>query len=146
MGAKFKVVWVDRECSGVDMAGHLGKNVYNAKRCCNNCCIIFGESAFQNEVGPFGPGELISLNEEARAIQNELELQWPLIYNRKNRLIRFMKRIIQNIWILNFVENWIYRIFLCYRIEQDRRNTNFVLAVFNAFKHSWPLGKFTWVP
>lgn len=148
MGAEFKVVWVDRKCSGFDYGGHLGTKVYNARRCCKNCSIIYGDSKnIQGEFGPFSLDELEPLNEEARAIKNELEFEWPFIYPNdwKSKLIRFMKRFIQHVWLLNFMENWIYKVCLCYRVERER-GVAFTMTIFNSLKDSWPIGKSGWVP
>lgn len=71
MSAEFKVVKIDPEGSGMDFANHLGKTIVDAKRCCNNCHVIFGKLG-EIEIGPFIPGELEALNQEAIDIQNEI--------------------------------------------------------------------------
>lgn len=93
MSAEFKVIKVDPEGSGMEWSGHFGANIYNAKRCCLNCAVIFGsfvsgvchdpnkpESA-DNDPRPVGLvyGELEPLNEEAQEILKEIEKDHPWI-------------------------------------------------------------------
>lgn len=66
--AKFKVIKIDPEGSGIDWSGHLGK-VFDGKRCCKNCTIIFGSDG---NFGPFVMGELEPLDDDAKAIMNEI--------------------------------------------------------------------------
>lgn len=73
MSAQFKVIKIDPEGSGMDYAGHLGMIVTDAKRCCKNCSVIFGTMGERTDVGPFIPGELEALNEEAKQIMSEIE-------------------------------------------------------------------------
>lgn len=64
-GAVFRVVYVDPNGSGMDYAGHLGAYVYNAKRCCLNCQIIFAawEPGGDVDNGPsFATRELRPIN------------------------------------------------------------------------------------
>ena len=72
MGAEFEVVYIDPDGSGMDWSGHLGKLVRNAKRCCTNCTVIFGSLGDNDQFGPFVPGELAPLNDEAENILNEI--------------------------------------------------------------------------
>lgn len=70
-GAVFQVVRVLYEGSGQDWSGHQGAYVYNATRCCSNCCIIFAAWAPGGDVdnGPsFVPHELRPVNAAARRI------------------------------------------------------------------------------
>lgn len=69
--AKFKVIKIDPEGSGLDFSGHLNFTVENAKRCCKNCTIIWGTIG-NTEVGPFVRGELEPLNEEAKQILEQI--------------------------------------------------------------------------
>lgn len=73
MSAHFKVIKIDPEGSGVDYDGHLGKIVIDAKRCCNNCTVIFGTIGLNTDFGPFITGELEPLNEEATEIIREIQ-------------------------------------------------------------------------
>jgi len=66
--AKFKVIKIDPEGSGMDWSGHLGAIVTDAFRCCENCTIIFGSIDDINNFGPFIIGELEPLNEEAEKL------------------------------------------------------------------------------
>lgn len=74
-GAVFRVSYVDPEVSGADFRNHLGMYVYNARRCCKNCQIIFG--AFtpggETEFGPFGNSELTPINAQAERILAEIK-------------------------------------------------------------------------
>lgn len=72
MSANFLVVKVDPEGSGLDYSGHLGKVLVNAKRCCENCTVIFGTIGSWTDFGPFIQGELSPLNDEARAVEAEI--------------------------------------------------------------------------
>lgn len=72
-GAKFVVVKIDPDGSGADYGGHLGRIVTDAKRCCTRCAIIFGTIGENTDFGPFVPGELMALNDEARAIEAEIQ-------------------------------------------------------------------------
>ena len=68
-GAVFKVTYVDPDGSGQDYAGLLGRYVYNAARCCQNCTIILAAFAPGGDVdnGPgFCHGALTPVNESAR--------------------------------------------------------------------------------
>jgi hypothetical protein len=70
-GAVFKVIHVDPEGSGMDWSGHLGSYVYNAKRCCKNCTVIFAAFSPGGDVdnGPgFIGGELEPVNPAASRI------------------------------------------------------------------------------
>lgn len=73
MRGQFKVIKIDPEGSGMDYSGHFGAIVTNAKRCCKNCTVIFGTVGKNTDFGPFVPGELEPVNEEARAILKEIE-------------------------------------------------------------------------
>jgi len=73
-GAKFVVEKIDPEGSGADYGGHLGRIVTDAKRCCTRCTVIFGTVGDNKEFGPFVPGELRALNDEARAIEAEIQV------------------------------------------------------------------------
>ncbi len=73
MSAQFKVVKVDPEGSGVEYAGHLDMTVTGAKRCCSRCTVIFGTMGTTQDVGPFVPGELEPLNDEAKALVREID-------------------------------------------------------------------------
>lgn len=92
MSAEFKVIKVDPDGSGMDWHGHLGSTIYNAKRCCDNCTVIFG--AFEGH--PFDPtqpesssndprpvgllyNELVPLNQEAKEIFAEIEAEHPWV-------------------------------------------------------------------
>jgi hypothetical protein len=77
-GAVFKVTWVDPECSGADYSGHLGHYVYNAKRCCRNCTMVFAAWAPGGDVenGPgFGHRELTPVNGPAKRIARVVALR-----------------------------------------------------------------------
>jgi hypothetical protein len=80
-GAVFKVVKVDPDCSGMELSGHLGMYVYNAKRCCKNCTIIFGAFVPGGDIsdGPFfSYSELEPINQPAKEIVEaitEMELK-----------------------------------------------------------------------
>ncbi len=65
--AKFKVILIDPEGSGMDYSGHRGLIVTNAKSCCANCNIIFG-TINGIEIG-FTPKELMPLNKEAMELK-----------------------------------------------------------------------------
>lgn len=73
MSADFKVIKIDPEGSGMDYGGHLGMVVTDAKRCCPRCCIIFGTIGDNSDFGPFVPGELAPLNQEADHLMKEIE-------------------------------------------------------------------------
>ena len=73
MSAEFKVIKIDPEGSGADYQNHLGLVVTNAKRCCKNCAVIFGTIGDNHDFGPFIPGELEPINEEAKLIQSEID-------------------------------------------------------------------------
>lgn len=76
-GARFEVVKIDPEGSGMDWQGHLGRVITNAERCCENCLIIIGtlgHPANKWEVG-FVPGELRPLNDAARVIEAEIAVE-----------------------------------------------------------------------
>jgi hypothetical protein len=76
-GAVFEVVYEDPDGSGMDYRGHLGSHVFNAKRCCNNCTIIFAAFAPGSDVdnGPcFVPGELKPINGAAKRLQAEIDV------------------------------------------------------------------------
>ncbi len=73
MSAEFKVIHIDPEGSGMDYAGHMGKTVYNAKRCCENCTVIFGDMSGLTDVGPFLLNELEPTNEEALEVRREID-------------------------------------------------------------------------
>jgi len=73
MSAKFTVVKIDPEGSGEDYSGHLGKVVTDARRCCPRCTVIFGAIGSNTDFGPFITGELSPLNDEARAIEAEIQ-------------------------------------------------------------------------
>lgn len=75
MSAQFKVIKEDPEGSGMDYAGHLGMTVTDARRCCQNCCVIFGTIRDNGEIGPFIPGELEPLNEEAQEMNLAVALK-----------------------------------------------------------------------
>ena len=70
-GAVFRVIKVDPEGSGTDWVGHLGARITNAVRCCQNCTVIFGKWNDTSDV-TFIPGELLALNDKARAIMDEI--------------------------------------------------------------------------
>lgn len=75
-GAVFKVVKIDPDCSGAEMSGHLGMYVYNAKRCCKNCTIIFASFKPGGDIsnGPFfGHSELEPVNNSAREMFKVIE-------------------------------------------------------------------------
>lgn len=79
-GAVFKVTWVDPDGSGMDYSGHLGLYVYNAKRCCQHCTIIFAAWTPGGEVddGPcFGHRELTPVNPAAKRIMAEIDPHLP---------------------------------------------------------------------
>ena len=73
MSAQFKVVKIDPDGSGLDFSGHLGRVVTDATRCCKNCSVIFGTIGSWTDFGPFVMGELSPLNDEARAIEAEIQ-------------------------------------------------------------------------
>jgi hypothetical protein len=77
MSAEFCVVKVDPEGSGMDFSGHLGMVVKDANRCCPRCTVIFGtlvgEEGTYPDAGPFVPGELSPLNDEAKEIVTEID-------------------------------------------------------------------------
>jgi len=82
-GAKFRVVRVDPECSGLDFQGHEGAVVERAKRCCERCSIIFGIiEGTDKEFGPFGRNELEPLNRSARTIHAEIDAHLQKIQAR----------------------------------------------------------------
>lgn len=75
-GAVFKVTYVDPDGSGMDYHSHLGSYVYNAKRCCKNCEMIFAawEPGGDVDNGPgFVEGELTPVNNEAKRVVAEIE-------------------------------------------------------------------------
>lgn len=74
--AQFKVVKIDPKGSGMDWGDHLGK-VFEGKRCCERCTIIFGTDG---NFGPFVLGELEPLDNEAKTILNAI-----LAFNEKER-------------------------------------------------------------
>lgn len=61
--ARFKVVLIDENGSGMDFSGHLGAEVTNARACCRNCSIIVGDCGGAEM--EFTPNELAPLNDEA---------------------------------------------------------------------------------
>ena len=69
MGAQFKVIKIDPDGSGANFKNHLG-HVFEGQRCCKNCTIIY---AMDGNFGPFVPGELEPLNDEAKVVQAEIE-------------------------------------------------------------------------
>lgn len=75
MGAEFRVIHIDPHGSGMDYSGHKGKTVSDAVRCCANCVVIFGTVRGSTEAIGFIPGELEPLNDEARAIQAQIDAE-----------------------------------------------------------------------
>lgn len=75
MTAEFRVVRVDPEGSGMDYSGHEGRTVTDARRCCVNCACIFGTIGKNTSFGPFVPGELEALNDEAHALLSDIATQ-----------------------------------------------------------------------
>lgn len=74
MGARFEVVSIDPEGSGMDWLGHLGRVVTRGQRCCENCSIIIatlGHPDNKWEVG-FTTRELRPLNAEAQTVLDEI--------------------------------------------------------------------------
>ncbi len=65
--AKFKVIKIDPNGSGIDWSGHLGM-VFDGVRCCKNCTVIFGP----HDLGPFILGELESADDAAQEIMDEI--------------------------------------------------------------------------
>ena len=78
-GASFRVVYSDPEGSGAEWLGLVGETITNADRCCKNCSIIFGSLGDASDVGPFVPGELEPLNEEARQVQALIDAHRDLL-------------------------------------------------------------------
>lgn len=72
MSAEFKVIKIDPTGSGMDYNHHLGEIIKDVKRCCKNCECLFGTLGFITMMGPFIPGELEPLNEEAKQIMLEI--------------------------------------------------------------------------
>lgn len=72
-GAVFQVVKIDPQGSGMDWSGHLGLHVTEARRCCQNCTLIFGWlGAFRGDMVGFCHEELKPLNSEAHALYKSI--------------------------------------------------------------------------
>lgn len=76
-GAVFYVKYVDPHGSGMDYHGHLGSYVYNGKRCCESCQVLFAAFKPGGDVddGPafYAPTELTPINPAAERILAEIE-------------------------------------------------------------------------
>jgi hypothetical protein len=74
-GAVFRVTEIDEDGSGMELSGHLGSYVYNAKRCCKNCTTIFAVFKPGGDVDngtQFCHGELTPVNAAARLVMDEV--------------------------------------------------------------------------
>lgn len=86
--AKFKVVNIDPDGSGMEHRGHFGMILTDAKRCCENCTIIFGTIGTNTDFGPFVIGELEPLNDEALAIMDEVLAKQKFEIERASQPLR----------------------------------------------------------
>lgn len=69
-GARFEVIYVDPQGSGMDWQGHLGRVVTRGRRCCENCSIIVATLGHPDNKWEvlFTRSELKPLNAEAEDV------------------------------------------------------------------------------